>query len=309
MLDAYAQATQSFETILDFFRFGFSRARAETLHYGHGTDNAWDEIMALIVGSLSLPYDLDPLLLQARLTVEEKTHLASQLAKRIQQRIPVPYLTHEALFCDLSFYVDERVLIPRSPMGELIKRHFGPWVDADQVSRVLDVCTGSGCIAIACSYAFPDAHVDAVDLSPEALVVAAINRERHGLEEHLTLIESDCFDAVPAVRYDIIVSNPPYVGREEMITLPSEYGYEPVLALEAENNGLAIVENILFSAGAYLSEQGILVVEVGNSDDALMEAYPQVPFTWLDLEQGGHGVFLLTADQVKTYFHASTRGK
>ena len=306
MPDSYTVATQDFHTILDFLRYGISRANATKLYYGHGTDNAWDDILALILGTLSLPIDLGTEWLQARLTKEEKALLARQLEQRIIARVPVPYLTHEAYFCDLSFYVDERVLIPRSPIAELIKEQFSPWIDADDVTQVLDLCTGSACIAIACCYAFPDAEVDAVDISQDALVVAEMNLQRHGLEDVLTLIESDCFANVPSKRYDIIVSNPPYVGHEEMQTLPQEYGHEPKLALETTNNGLAIVEKILISAHAYLSDHGILVVEVGNSEEALLEAYPQVPFTWLDFEHGGQGVFLLTCQQLKTYFAGST---
>lgn len=305
MPDSYAVATQDFHTILDFLRYGISRANAATLYYGHGTDHAWDDILALIMGTLSLPIDLDTEWLQARLTKEEKALLSRQLEQRIVARVPVPYLTHEAYFCDLSFYVDERVLIPRSPIAELIKQQFSPWVDADDVTHVLDLCTGSACIAIACCYAFPDADVDAVDISPDALTVAEMNRQRYGLDEGLTLIESDCFANVPLIQYDIIVSNPPYVGHEEMQTLPEEYCHEPKLALETTNNGLAIVEKILFSAHAYLSDHGILVVEVGNSEEALLEAYPHVPFTWLDFEHGGQGVFLLTCEQLKAYFAGS----
>lgn len=302
MPDTYAIATQDFQTILDFLRYGISRANAANLYYGHGTDNAWDDMWALVLGTLALPMDLDPKWLNARLTKEEKTLLSRQLEQRITARVPVPYLTHEAYFCDLSFYVDERVLIPRSPIAELIKQQFSPWIDADNVTQILDLCTGSACIAIACCYAFPEAEVDAVDISPDALQVAVMNRERHGLEDILNLIESDCFSSVPAKKYDVIVSNPPYVGHEEMQTLPEEYGHEPKLALETANNGLAIVEKILSSAHAYLSDHGILVVEVGNSEEALLEAYPHVPFTWLDFEHGGQGVFLLTAQQLNHYF-------
>lgn len=302
MPDSYAVATRDFKSIIDFLRFGMSYANAADLYYGHGTDNTWDDMLALVLGSLSLPQDTPLVLLQATLTPDEKTMLCEQLEKRILSRIPVPYLTHEAYFCDLTFYVDERVLIPRSPIAELIKQQFSPWIVENDVEYVLDLCTGSGCIAIACSYAFPDALVDAVDISADVLDVASINRQRHGLDDVLTLIQSDCFDAVPVRKYDIIVSNPPYVGFDEMQTLPEEYRHEPKLALEASNNGLAIVEKILFGAHAYLSDHGILVVEVGNSEDALLEAYPDVPFTWLDFENGGHGVFLLTCEQLKQHF-------
>ena len=298
MTVSYHTALQEFKTIVDFLRFGLSQANAQPLYYGHGTDNAWDDMVALVLGSLSLPLDLDPLLLQGCLTDEEKMVLAKQLQRRIQEHVPVPYLTNKAYFCGLSFFVDERVLIPRSPIAELINQQFSPWTDERRVERILDMCTGSACIAIACNYAFPHAQVDAVDISPAALEVARINREQHGLQGSLMLIESDCFDAVPAVRYDIIVSNPPYVGHAEMQTLPAEYKHEPSLALETSNNGLAIVEKILHTAHAFLSEHGILVVEVGNSEDALVAAYPEVPFTWLDFEHGGQGVFLLTYDQL-----------
>ena len=302
MADSYAIATRDFNSIIDFIRFGLSRARAEPLHYGHGTDNAWDDILTLVLGSLSLPIGVDPLLLQAQLTKDEKTFLCQQLKRRIVDRVPVPYLTHEAYFCDLTFYVDERVLIPRSPIAELINQQFSPWIQADTVERILDLCTGGGCIAIACCAAFPEAQVDAVDISSDALAVAEMNRQRHGVQDQLTLIESDCFAAVPAVRYDIIVSNPPYVGSDEMQTLPNEYRHEPVLALETGNNGLAIVDTILHAAHEYLTDDGILVVEVGNSEEALVDAYPDVPFVWLDFEHGGQGIFLLTAKEIKHHF-------
>jgi len=302
MSDLYKNDTNNFETIIDFLRFGLSRANEANIYFGHGTDNAWDDLWALILKSLFLPLDIDPLLLQAKLTTKEKMILTRQLERRILSRVPMPYLINEAYFCDLPFFVDERVLIPRSPIAELIKTQFEPWVDPNQVHRVLDLCTGSGCIAIACAYAFPDALVDATDISSEALAVATINRKRHDLEETLRLIQSDVFESIPKASYDLIVSNPPYVGSAEMQTLPEEYRHEPALGLLAKNNGLAVVEKILVNAHAYLSDHGILVVEVGNSHEALQMAYPEVPFMWLDFEHGGHGVFLLTAEQVNTYF-------
>lgn len=295
--------TEELVTILDFLRFSLSCATKAHLYYGHGTDNAWDDMHSLILRSLSLPYDIDPALLSARLTTSEKKHLCQQLDKRINQRVPVPYLIKEAYFYDLPFYVDERVLIPRSPIAELINNQFSPWIDPENVHRILDLCTGSGCIAIACCYAFPDALVDAVDISSEALAVAAINSEQLEAGEQLTLIESDCFNKVPPQKYDIIVSNPPYVGKEEMQTLPDEFRHEPVLALETNNNGLAIVEKILKTAHDYLSDNGILVVEVGNSEEALCEAYPLVPFTWLEMSHGGQGVFVLTKEQLNEFFN------
>lgn len=303
MSNYLSKETDEFTTILDFLRFSLSSALQAKLYYGHGTDNAWDDMRSLILRSLHLPYDVDPHLLNARLTSTEKKHLNKQLDKRINQRIPVPYLINEAYFCDMPFYVDERVLIPRSPIGELIRNQFAPWIDADSVTQVLDLCTGSGCIAMACCEAFPDAQVHAVDISQDALAVAAINLQRLDMEDQLTLVESDCFTNVPKIKFDIIVSNPPYVGSDEMQTLPDEFRHEPVLALETGQNGLAIVKQILNNARHYLSDEGILVVEVGNSEEALCEAYPMVPFTWLDFEEGGHGVFLLTKQQVDEYFN------
>ena len=302
MSEEYSKCTQDFESIIDFIRFGITSANSQTLHFGHGTDNALDDIYALILGVLSLPMDIEPMMFQARLTKLEKEKLARQLARRIIERVPVPYLTNKAYFCGLPFYVDERVLIPRSPIAELIEQQFSPWISNDKVSRVLDLCTGSGCIAIACCYAFPNATVCGVDISDAALEVAEINRETHGLHEQLTLIKSDVFTAVPRASYDIIVSNPPYVGFEEMKTLPKEYHHEPSVALEAPKNGLEIVEKIMIDAHHYLSEHGILVVEVGNSADALIEEYDDLAFTWLDFERGGEGVFLLTRNQLVDYF-------
>ena len=302
MSDSYALVTQEFNTIIDFLRFGLSRAKSADLYYGHGADNAWDDICALIFGSLLLPPDLDPLLWQAQLTADEKIFLSQQLERRIQNHVPVAYLTHEAYFCDLAFYVDQRVLIPRSPLAELISQRFSPWIFDVEVGRILDLCTGSGCIAIACCYAFPEALVDAVDIDAGALLVAEINRKRHGVQDVLNLIESDCFSKVPACAYDIIISNPPYVGHTEMQSLPKEYLHEPNLALEASNNGLGVVDKILAQALKYLSVHGILIVEVGNSYEAVLKAYPQLPFMWLDLEHGGSGVFLLTAVQLQAYF-------
>lgn len=287
------------KTPLDFIRFGITSAAQAGLWYGHGTDNAWDEMMALILCSLNLTHDVNAMVLQARLTRSEKQYLFSQLKKRIIEKVPVAYLTHQAYFCGEAYYVDERVLIPRSPIAELIEQRFEPWVEASHVRRVLDLCTGSGCIAIACAYAFPEAWVDAVDISEDALDVARMNVTQHQMHEVVRVIQSDVWQHVPPVQYDIIVSNPPYVGHQECQTLPAEYHHEPRMALEADDNGLKIIRQIIERAGEVLSPQGILVVEVGNSEPALVEAYPHLPFTWLDFERGGQGVFLLTAEQLR----------
>lgn len=295
----YQEAYQNLTKIIDFLRFGVSRSLFKKNHFGHGTDNAWDDIWMLISSSLNLPFDINSAVLNAALIDSEKKLLVSNLEKRIEKNIPVPYITKEAYFCDLTFYIDERALIPRSPIAELIKDQFAPWIDPENVTRILDLCTGSACIAIACCYAFPDALVDAIDISEDALAVAKINKEKHHLDGQLNLIHSDCFSGVENIKYDIIVSNPPYVSRSEMETLPAEYNHEPNLALEAANDGLEIVMNILHNAKNHLNVGGILIVEVGNSEAALIDALPDCPFMWLDFESGGSGVFLLTYEQLQ----------
>jgi ribosomal protein L3 glutamine methyltransferase len=251
--------------------------------------------MQLILHCLHLPVTEYPeQFIDCRLTHDEKEHILKLVQQRIEKRTPLPYLTNEAWFAGLAFYVDGRVLIPRSPFAELIGDHFQPWLtEPDNVFEILDLCTGSACIAIACAEAFPEAAVDAIDISADAIEVANINIKKYEIEDQVTAIQSDLWQQCPNKKYDLIVSNPPYVGNAEMQTLPDEYRHEPELALEAADNGLAIVEQILLQAADYLSEQGILVVEVGNSDYAVMEKWPDIAFTWLDFENGGHGVFML----------------
>lgn len=295
------EAIQQLETILDFVRWGYSRFSGSDIYYGHGTDNPLDEAYQLVLHALNLSHDFDKKMLDARLTHSEKTLICEYFNRRIQDRIPAAYITHEAWFANLPFYVDERVLIPRSPIAELIEHQFSPWLEPERVERILDMCTGSGCIAIACAHAFPHAEVDAVDISPGAIEVANINISQHGLEEQVHAIESDLFAKLQGKSYGLIVSNPPYVSREEMQQLPEEYAHEPGLGLEAQDQGLAIVLHMLRQASDYLTPDGVIIIEVGNSQHALMERYPEVPFLWLDFERGGEGVFMLTAEQLREY--------
>ncbi|OAI46741.1 ribosomal protein L3 N(5)-glutamine methyltransferase [Gammaproteobacteria bacterium SCGC AG-212-F23] len=287
-------------TLRDYLRWATSRFNEAGLHFGHGTDNAWDDAVALILHTLHLPINIDRSVLDARLTASEAKQLQQMIQKRLHDRIPVPYLTHEAWFAGLPFYVDERVLIPRSSLIELIEKHFEPWVDPEKIFNILDLCTGSGCIAVACAKAFPDASVDASDISEEALAVAKINLLRHHIEDQVHLLHSDLFSTLPKKEYDIIISNPPYVDTEDMAALPKEYLHEPAIALAAGKKGLDCVITILQQASQYLSPQGILVVEVGNSEIALTERFPEIPFTWLDFERSDGGVFLLTAKELRS---------
>ncbi len=289
------------QTVRDLVRWGVSRFHENGLVFGHGTDNAFDEARVLVSHALHLPVDFPEHYLAARVTEEEREAALRLLNRRVETRKPAAYLTGEAWFAGLPFYVDERVLVPRSPMAEWIERGFTPWLEPDNVERVLDLCTGSGCIGIACAVHFDNADVDIVDISREALVVAKRNVERHDLDDWVSLIESDLFDALEPARYSLIISNPPYVSDEEMQTLPEEYHHEPVIGLRADQAGLAIVVRLLAQAADWLTEDGILVVEVGNSQDVLVECFPEVPFIWLDFERGGHGVFLLDATQAQEY--------
>lgn len=289
---------QTLVTVRDYIRWAASSFSEAKLFHGHGTATALDDAAALVLHTLHLPYNLSESYFSARLTEEERHKLIDLINRRINTRIPSAYLMHEAIFAGLNFYVDERVLVPRSPIAELIREQFSPWVDANQVGRVLDLCTGSACIAIACAYAFPDAQVDAVDLSEDALDVAKINVAKHEVEEQITLYHSDLFKALPAKKYDLIVSNPPYVAIAEWEQLPDEFHAEPEMGFTGGETGLDLVIKILADAADYINDQGILIIEVGSSAQTLQTQFPDVPFYWLDFEHGGDGVFLLTAAQV-----------
>lgn len=274
-------------------------ARALTsarVHFGHGTDNARDEAAELVFFAAGLGHDLGASAYPVRLRARQQLRIQTLLRRRIAERAPLAYLTHRAFFAGLELYVDERVLVPRSPIAELVTQHFAPWVDARRVRRILDIGTGSGAIALACAAAFPNAKVDAVDVSGAALQVARRNVRRLGLRNRVRVLRSDYFDAVPGCRYDIIVSNPPYVGRAEMRALPREYRHEPRLGLASGADGLDAVRVILAGARRHLRRDGILVVEVGNTEHALLRAFPRMPFVWPEIAMGGGGVFLLRAE-------------
>lgn len=288
-------------TIADFIRFSYSRMNSEKLFFGHGTDNAWDESVALVLQTLNLPWDFARDLWGCALTEDERTRVLDNIEARISDRTPLAYLTKQAYFCGLKFYVDERTLVPRSPIAQLISNGFEPWL-LSEPSRVMDLCTGSGCIGIATALVFEDAKVDLLDISPDALNVARINIDAFDLQDRVTAIESDCFSALDASfehQYDLIVSNPPYVDAEDIASMPDEFRQEPMLGLASGADGLDFTRRMLAGARRFLSDQGVLIAEVGNSWEALELAFPELEFTWLDFEHGGHGVFMLTADQLE----------
>src|SRR6202163_3392022 len=272
--------------------------KSARVHFGHGTDNARDEAAELVFYAAGLEHTLGAGAYPTPLSARRTARIDALLARRIAERIPLPYLTHRAFFAGLELYVDERVLVPRSPIAELIMQRFEPWVDARRVRRILDVGTGSGAIALACAKAFPKGRVDAVDVSASALQVARRNLRRLNLEKRVRMLHSNYFDAVKGCRYDIIVSNPPYVGRTEIAKLPREYRHEPRLGLAAGGDGLDSVRAIFAAARRHLRRDGILVVEVGNTEDTLLRTFPRLPFVWPEISMGGGGVFLLRAEDL-----------
>ena len=292
--ELFAQAQNELSTLRDLMRFAVSRFNEAGVFFGHGTDNAWDEAAYLLLHTLHLPVDqLDPYM-DARLTGAERSAALKIIRRRIAERLPAAYLTREAWLGDFRFYVDERVIVPRSHIAELLREQFSPWVnDPWAVGRVLDMCTGSGCLAILAAHAFPEATIDAVDLSPDALAVARINVDDYGLGERVRLVESDAFASVSGDRYDIIISNPPYVNAESMASLPEEYRREPQLALASGEDGLDFVRILLENAAQHLNPDGLLVVEIGHNKDELEQAFPKCSFVWLDTSAGDRFVFML----------------
>lgn len=271
------------------------RFAAADLYYGHGTDNAHDEAVYLVFAALDLPFECPESALDELIDAVPEARIQELVRQRIELRKPTAYLVNRAWFCGLSFYVDEHVLIPRSPMAELIEAGFTPWLDPERVESILDIGTGSGCIAIASAFAFPHARIDAVDNDRAALAIAQRNIDEHNLGARVTATESDLFNTLTGRRYDLIIANPPYVDTEDMADLPPEYRHEPAAALAAGEDGLEVVERLLAEARRHLTDSGILVLEVGNSQAALEAAYPELPMLWVEFENGGDGVCLIEA--------------
>jgi ribosomal protein L3 glutamine methyltransferase len=285
------------QTVRDYLRYACSRFADSPLFYGHGTDNVWDEAVQLVMRTLHLPLENNTLFLDARLTLPERELVLARMTRRIDQRVPLAYILGESWFMGMPFYVDERVLVPRSPLGELIQNGVQPWLGDAEPGRILDLCTGSGCIGIGAATVFENAEVDLADLSADALDVAAVNIDTHGLSDRVRRVRSDVFEAIDG-RYDLILSNPPYVDAEDIADMPAEFRHEPELGLSAGEDGLEIAHRILAGAAEHLNPGGLLIVEVGNSWAALQEARPDLPFVWLAFENGGDGVFLLTAEDL-----------
>ncbi|TAA11190.1 50S ribosomal protein L3 N(5)-glutamine methyltransferase [Pseudoxanthomonas winnipegensis] len=285
-----ASAADALHTIIDLIRYGASRFNAAGLTFGHSHDNALDEATALVLHTLHLPPDLGPAYGQARLLPEEKQAILALIERRVVERVPVAYLTGEAWFAGLSFKTDARALVPRSPIAELIESGFEPWLAGREVQRALDLCTGSGCIAIAMAHYNPDWQVDGVDISDDALALAAENKARL-LADNVTLLKSDLFAGLSGRHYDLIVTNPPYVTNAETDALPREYGYEPELGLRAGDDGLDLVLKILRDAPIHLSEDGLLICEVGESEQHLVRLLPEVDFAWIEFKVGQMGIF------------------
>ena len=294
MNNDFSGAAHHLETVRDWLRFSVSRFNQAKLFFGHGSDDPYDEAAYLILHTLHLPPDQLAPFLDARLTESERAEVLNIIQRRVEQRVPAAYLTNEAFLGDFSFYVDERVIVPRSFIAELLREQLRPWIaEPEEIGSVLDMCTGSGCLAILAAHAFPNASVDAVDLSPGALAVAERNVRDYALHEQIELIESDLFTQLSGRKYDLIISNPPYVDAESVAALPKEYLHEPKLSLGSGEDGLDATRVILKHAAEHLTDNGILIVEIGHNRDALEAAYPNLPFTWLEVSAGDEHVFML----------------
>lgn len=295
----FTQAKSQLHTIRDLLRFAVSQFNKAELFFGHGSANAYDEAVYLILHTLHLPLEQLAPFIDARLTSDEQAQVLGIIERRISEKKPAAYLTNEAWLGDYNFYVDERVIVPRSFIAELLQTQLEPWVtEPDSIRSAMDLCTGSGCLAILMAHAFENATIDAVDISTDALAVANKNVGNYQLQDRIQLIESDLFDKISGHRYDLIISNPPYVNAESMEKLPKEYIHEPKNALESGDDGLDATRIILRDAANYLSDDGLLIVEIGHNRDYLEQAYPKTPFTWLETSAGDEYVFLLHRDQL-----------
>ena len=299
MSEVSSAATQNLRTISDYLHFAVSQFDQAKLFFGHGSSNAYDEAAYLILHTLNLPLDQLQPSLDTALTEDQQTKILNIIQQRIEKRIPAAYLTHQAWLGDFNFYVDERIIIPRSFIAELLFEQLNPWIlDPDNINNVLDLCTGSGCLAILAAHAFPNAHVDAADLSADALGVAKRNVADYELQNRISLIESNLFTKLGDKQYDLIISNPPYVSAESVTELPQEYLHEPKLALGSGNDGLDATRIILKHAAQHLTDDGVLIVEIGHNREVLEAAYPKLPFTWLDVSAGDQFVFMLNKNEL-----------
>lgn len=293
--------TQQLNTIKDWIRYAVSQFEQSDIFYGHGADNSYDEAIWLVMSGLHLPHDTLDQFMDATLTIKEREHLESLIDRRVNQHTPTAYLVNEAWLHDYQFYVDERVIVPRSFIAELLlDDRLSPWIEfPEMVESAADLCTGSGCLGVLLAHAFSNAAVDVIDISPDAIDVCRINIANYGLEAQVSAIESDMFSALEGKTYDVLISNPPYVDAESMERLPAEYRQEPQLALGSGTAGLDHTHTILAKAADYLTDNGILIVEIGHNRDALFEAYPDTPFTWLETSGSNEYVFLLTKAQLE----------
>ena len=298
-MNSYSNLTEELLTIRDWLRFTVSRFEESDVFFGHGTDNSYDEAVWLVMSALHLPMDTLENFVDARITEQERNHLAHLIERRITEHTPTAYLVNEAWLQGFKFYVDERVIVPRSFIAELLVSDLSPWIEyPEMIESAADICTGSGCLGILLANSFPNATIDVIDISLDAIEVANINIANYGLQEQITAIESDMFTELQGKTYDLIISNPPYVDAPSMASLPAEYQREPQLALGSGHDGLDHTHTILREASKYLNDDGLLIVEIGHNRDALLEAYPNVQFVWLEVSSGDEFVFLLSKHQL-----------